>query len=212
MTDQSIEDASRKEFEAHFHFIDPKKTKDSWGKVTYAYSHVEAMWEGWQAARQSSQSEPVAVFTGKFKGNVNGKQWIECELTGAMPNTGDLLYAAPQQASHSEPASETIKKVIRYAFAQIQDFSDADCRDHGFRRSSIDKAQEWLNKQYDLAAPQQAIPSGLSDDTIHELIQKYHPKCLKGVKRIEVTDWWRFAKAIEKALSASPTAPIERDK
>jgi hypothetical protein len=63
-----------------------------------------------------------------------------------------------------------------------------------------------------LAAPQQAIPSGLSDDTIHELIQKYHPKCLKGVKRIEVTDWWRFAKAIEKALSASPTAPIERDK
>jgi hypothetical protein len=61
MTDQSIEDASRKEFEAHFHFIDPKKTKDSWGKVTYAYSHVEAMWEGWQAARQSSQSEPVGT-------------------------------------------------------------------------------------------------------------------------------------------------------
>jgi hypothetical protein len=63
------------------------------------------------------------------------------------------------------------------------------------------------------AAPQQAIASGLSDDTIHELIQKYHPKCIKGVKtKFEVTDWWRFAKAIEKALSASPTAPIESDK
>jgi hypothetical protein len=55
-----------------------------------------------RASRQSSQSEPVAVFTGKFKGNVNGKQWIECELTGAMPNTGDLLYAAPQQAIPAE--------------------------------------------------------------------------------------------------------------
>jgi hypothetical protein len=98
MTDQSIEDASREQIrlEAQASGLSFLGVKD--GERWQALYDFVAIHDREQAARQSSQSEPVAVFTGKFKGNVNGKQWIECELTGAMPNTGDLLYAAPQQA------------------------------------------------------------------------------------------------------------------
>jgi hypothetical protein len=65
-----------------------------------------------QAARNQSNNVPLAVFTGKFKGNVNGKQWIECELTGAMPNTGDLLYTSAQQSNALLEALE--KDAARY--------------------------------------------------------------------------------------------------
>jgi hypothetical protein len=57
MTDQSIEDASRSEFEAKFknYYLGKyPETRD------YINSETAGAWEGWQAARQSSQSEPVA--------------------------------------------------------------------------------------------------------------------------------------------------------
>jgi hypothetical protein len=160
MTDQSIE-GERKRFEYDFsgrlNLERLNLPTPSIGFDTdYADSNTNFAWIGYQAARQSSQSEPFAYINPLF---------LELKEKGALG-------------------------------AEIAFFKPSD------RCLPI----------Y-LAAPQQAIPSGLSDDTIHELIQKYHPKCLKGVKtKFEVTDWWRFAKAIEKALSASPTAPIERDK
>jgi hypothetical protein len=136
-----------------------------------------------------------------------------------------------RQSSQSEPASETIKKVIRYAFAQIQDFSDTDCRDHGFRRSSIDKAQYWINKQYDLAAPQQAEATEAMKDGARAFLGGLE----LGIKSFEdmashlelsgayLPRWFlqskghlnKMAKAhyiYEAMLSASPTAPIESDK
>jgi hypothetical protein len=95
---QSIEDASRnsiiEDARAAGFILGSLEGSEIFEKIIAKLTKFAKLRE----ARQSSQSEPVAVFTGKFKGNVNGKQWIECELTGAMPNTGDLLYAAPQQA------------------------------------------------------------------------------------------------------------------
>jgi hypothetical protein len=143
-------------------------------------------------------------------------------------------WQAARQSSQSEPVSETIKKVIRYAFAQIQDFSDADCRDHGFRRSSIDKAQEWINKQYDLAAPQQAIPSEPTEE-MKDGARAFLGGLELGIKDFEnmashlelsgayLPRWFlqskghlnKMAKAhyiYEAMLSASHTAPIESDK
>jgi hypothetical protein len=119
MTNQSIEDASRREFEAHFHFIDPKKTEDAWGKVTYAYSHVEAMWEGWQAARQSSQSEPVSEWLETeisaidtwYRGSPSYERsayWFKeqvLELIKQHKSVIDNNLSAPQQASQSEPVA-----------------------------------------------------------------------------------------------------------
>jgi protein-tyrosine-phosphatase len=75
----------------------------------------------------------------------------------------------------------------------------------GYAKSKELAITKWNTR----ATPQQPnIPAELTDDVIHNLIVKYHPKALKGTKRFEVTDWYRFAKAIEKAmLSAAPSAP-----
>jgi hypothetical protein len=49
---QELIDAERKRFEtsAQLKYLDFSKTKDAWGKEIYFYTHVEAMWQGWQAA------------------------------------------------------------------------------------------------------------------------------------------------------------------
>jgi hypothetical protein len=62
MTDQSIEDASRSEFEAWYE-ANAMPLESNWFDREkdggYKLNFVENTWEGWQAARQSSQSEPV---------------------------------------------------------------------------------------------------------------------------------------------------------
>jgi hypothetical protein len=49
---QELIDAERVKFEAsaELKYLDFSKTKDAWGKEIYFYTHVEAMWQGWQAA------------------------------------------------------------------------------------------------------------------------------------------------------------------
>jgi hypothetical protein len=49
---QELINAERKRFEAsaELKYLDFSKTKDAWGKEIYFYTHVEAMWQGWQAA------------------------------------------------------------------------------------------------------------------------------------------------------------------
>jgi hypothetical protein len=63
MTDQSIEDASRKEFEAWYE-ANAMPLESNWFDREkdggYKLNFVENTWEGWQAARQSSQSETVS--------------------------------------------------------------------------------------------------------------------------------------------------------
>jgi hypothetical protein len=59
MTDQSIEDAGRREFEAHFTPLGYDLTITP-GSTTYRDRYTHYLWLGFQAARQSSQSEPVA--------------------------------------------------------------------------------------------------------------------------------------------------------
>jgi hypothetical protein len=151
-----------------------------------------------RAARQSSQSEPVAVFTGKFKGNVNGKQWIECELTGAMPNTGDLLYAAPQRAIPNDEAVTHLWECLGIWSAYlVANGEQAELAPPDWLSDAIYKAT---------AAPQQAIPSGwriVPIEPTEEMIKE-------GLKYKAVGGG--VATIYQKMLSASPSAPIERDK
>jgi hypothetical protein len=62
---QELIDAERKRFEtsAQLKYLDFSKTKDAWGKEIYFYTHVEAMWQGWQAAisQQAVQGGYVLV-------------------------------------------------------------------------------------------------------------------------------------------------------
>jgi hypothetical protein len=110
MTDQSIEDASRREFEVYLathpdfegEFLE--RTVD--GK--YIVKIIEAHWETWKAARQSSQSEPVATLSinihdeysltlNAFEdGEDDGENYAR--LIAMLGKGHHKLYAAPQQA------------------------------------------------------------------------------------------------------------------
>jgi hypothetical protein len=102
MTDQSIEDASRREFE-------------EWNKKTYPLGSKEIShfrWQAWQAARQSSQSEPVGELSMDYQGFGSYKQMKQ------MPEGYHKLYAAPQQAIPSgwklvpiEPTEEMLSEI-----------------------------------------------------------------------------------------------------
>lgn len=60
----------KEQFENHFKTLDFSKTKDAWGNQIYAHSHIQAMWEGWNAAQgyigvpegwQPIETAPVGV-------------------------------------------------------------------------------------------------------------------------------------------------------
>jgi hypothetical protein len=156
---QSIEDASRIEFEktgmgkSDFVYFDKV---DNVYKASASHHAQMAMdkqrwWEGWQAARQSSQSEPVAVFR-----NTDDRYFVEFPSYDGLENIPDkspLFLAAPQQAIPSG-----------------WKFSDAE-------------VLEWNSR---------------NDD-------KFQGKVHEARTAIE------DARSMH-MLSASPTAPIERDK
>jgi hypothetical protein len=108
--------------------------------------------KAWQASRQSSQSEPVAVFR-----NTDDRYFVE------FPNY------------------------------------------HGLENIA-DKSPLFL------AAPQQAIPSGwqlVPKEATTEMMLEAHKLNLVGVSKGTAKVFDKIYKAM---LSASPTAPIERDK
>jgi hypothetical protein len=92
MTDQSIEDASRKEFEAYYLRKNGFDLSKFWVNGAYPETPIaNTHWMVWQASRQSSQSEPVAIVD--VESNTGARLLNNVGLTD-----GDLLYAAPQQA------------------------------------------------------------------------------------------------------------------
>ena len=88
--------------------------------------------------------------------------------------------------------------------AYVNRFSDAD---------ATTKQLMWYAWEYraqlSLSKP---VVSRLTDDELHDLITKHHPKCAKGVKRFEVTDWWNFGVAVQLAMIAASPKPIDADK
>jgi hypothetical protein len=107
MTDQSIEDASRKEFEAWAVSQDLSIHKSP-GTDKYEKGYTLDAWETWKAARQSSQSEPVATLSinihdeysltlNAFEdGEDDGENYAR--LIAMLGKGHHKLYAAPQQA------------------------------------------------------------------------------------------------------------------
>jgi hypothetical protein len=92
MTDQSIEDASRRDFE---------KWLDSTAWKNDSLTFHNDLYQAWQAARQSSQSEPVGqVIRARVIDRVDGSQEKlgMADIDWSLVKDGDLLYAAPQQA------------------------------------------------------------------------------------------------------------------
>jgi hypothetical protein len=103
MTDQSIEDASRKDFEAWALWMGFDVTINE-HTGTYSGNTFDA-WTGWQAkaSRQSSQSEPVATawkFRTRFKLDGDWFKWGNCNLTGSWEIVQGLLDYAEQKQDY----------------------------------------------------------------------------------------------------------------
>jgi hypothetical protein len=102
MTDQSIEDASRKQFEAWYE-ANAMPLESNWfyreKDGGYKLNFVENTWEGWQASRQSSQSEPVGK---AMVSPIDANYTIATFNIETVPE-GTNLYAAPQQAIPAKP-------------------------------------------------------------------------------------------------------------
>jgi hypothetical protein len=91
MTDRSIEDASRKQFEAWAlkEELDIEKFQGF-----YVNDYTDAKWLGWKASRQSiSQSEPLAGYVSKLP--ITNPQSIRADANDVFKVP---VYAAPQQA------------------------------------------------------------------------------------------------------------------
>jgi hypothetical protein len=187
---QELIDAERKRFEtsAQLKYLDFSKTKDAWGKEIYFYTHVEAMWQGWQAAisqhkvvqdgyvlvpKKPTDEMILAAMEdidyldseeGMVKAGIR-KEWKAMiaaapsdskALVESEPNrfikdpspqgAGQLIPVKAETVKQDAELTEPMKKVLRYAMAQVQDFEEAECLLHGFRRSTVDKAFTWLNK------------------------------------------------------------------
>jgi hypothetical protein len=158
---QSIEDASRKDFEAWF-------LNDMTPRLTGSTSMVESLtWQAWQAARQSSQSEPV--YQTKYSSNDIWWEITEEEYLNrndALPKR-KLFLAAPQQAIPSGYA--LVPNEVLVSIKNLPRFTFLSPPEGGVRRFA-DTSGNWI-EQYEVIK--------LIDDYIY---------------------------------SASPTAPIERDK
>jgi hypothetical protein len=137
MTDQSIEDASRKEFEIWY------KREGFHVPVEEAYT----AWEAWQAARQSSQSEPVAL------------QPIERDED--MDRTYIPLPGGWEVQTKGRGSSFRIAN------------TKGDCPRYLVTDEYLQEALEQMARDIHAAAPQQAIPSGnhLLFDAINKVIR-----------------------------------------
>ena len=48
-------------FEAWARYLDISTEQDGWQGLRYTHSHVQAMWEGWQAATLAAKRQPLSV-------------------------------------------------------------------------------------------------------------------------------------------------------
>jgi hypothetical protein len=208
MTDQSIEDASRREFEKKFN-CDGLVFEEHSVTSEMVYSPANAQisqswtlanlrnnqWTAWQAARQSSQSEPVANKQTPYA----NCQFQICDLPGQCKGAGRCHHPITvADVRNNEPVAEVLldenqMKYIKWNAAHWTHILSAG------------------SKLY-LAAPQQAIPSGWKlvpiapTDEMKQQGWEAYRDSNKPAPYNMLTD------AYKAMLSASPTAPIESDK
>jgi hypothetical protein len=163
--DQSIEDASRKEFEVwivqgceyhetQFRMLETFPNGDY--KNTYAYTS----WKAWKAARQSSQSETVAI-------------------------------------------TKEVFEIIGYLVSMASIYDEAHAKHYASKLDSL----------LSIAAPQQAIPSGLIETLKFYANKANYKTSWDSDSNHVMEDKGEIARnALAAYESAAPTAPIESNK
>jgi hypothetical protein len=210
---QSIEDASRSVFEAWAELNGYSIQKDKLVEANYVRSPTEYLWKGWQAARQSSQSnEPVGYVSNNFKENLKLGIKIDVSRTPYKHLTMPIYIAAPQQAIPSEPVGElTINKNIASSITEM------------VREWTATGVENWqgltncIHSRLDRFYPISTIPDGFAlvpIEPTEEMMRSAEQKYIAMQEdQNKIYGYLKYLLEGYKAmLSASPTAPIERDK
>jgi hypothetical protein len=209
MTDQSIEDASRKEFEGvlqkRVSNFTPEILLERRADGKYASLLSQYSWEAWQAARQSSQSEPVAI---------------------SVPTAPKKIWLCIGDTDFDEVEREGWKW---NDLAEVTWSTDRiDQCDIPYIRADLAAPQQaipsgWIPKLGDLVHPSKAVcdkyPEWKPDELLKIVGINYKTLGLgKYTDVIDITivemandygatDGWK----LEDILPPSPTAPIGRD-
>jgi hypothetical protein len=226
MTDQSIEDASLEQMNvAYLKWKDTDEARACNNIASITNGIAEDNFKaGWQAARQSSQSEPVAY------------KCFHCSESFTDEAKAAEHFGVSEM---QEPACQIditkYREMERYVAMAREEDTETDRAMHALKSQHQTELQREEEKGYArglrdanyLAAPQQAIPSGYAEDKKdaerYRWLKAQHES---GPNPLSVTDISGLLieelaelphdkldldGAID-VLSASPTAPIERDK
>jgi hypothetical protein len=232
MTDQSIEDASRKEFEALVlsknSRADLTKMNAHWVPVDpdqdYVDDGIQLAWELWQAARQSSQSEPVAelIFDPAFL-PARKAPLVDWKIDLMDLDVGTKFYT---NATNTKTVEKLEKEILRLDFINktlLSNINDAKSTIAAPQQATpsgwmpIDSAPkdnkrplllarivEGKLREISMGGYWEYVDDGASD---HYAISGYDWESDEGIEN--PTHW---AYQDEPMPLASPTAPIERDK
>jgi hypothetical protein len=192
---QSIEDASRSEFEAWYE-ANAMPLESNWfyreKDGGYKLNFVENTWEGWQAARQSSQSEPVGLTYVLEEVNYYKNKTGNHRLMGVANSLVEAMAIFDKQRGTDED-------YIRSAWAKEGKTT--------IKKVDYDGAFITHKITEFLAAPQQAIPSGYAIVPIEptEAMKEKGWEAFRDSNK--PAPYNMLTDAYKAMLSASPTAP-----
>jgi len=103
LASQQVEDAQgeRETFEAVYSSLDLSMWDDAWGMPAYRHSHVDALWEGWQARAALAQPSPIRCQCCGYL--VTDSEHRSCLRAAQQPSPAPEL----EQVERFEPAHGT---------------------------------------------------------------------------------------------------------
>ena len=99
----------KEQFENHFKTLDFSKTKDAWGNQIYAHSHIQAMWEGWNAALTQPKADGFDEFVEMLEREPQYKPRLAA-LLNETPKADVDLMAKDMEKLKAEIWHENCKK------------------------------------------------------------------------------------------------------
>ena len=146
LASQQVEGAQgeRETFEAVYSSLDLSMWDDAWGMPAYRHSHVDALWEGWQARAALAQPSPIRCQCCGYL--VTDSEHRSCLRAAQQPSPAPEL----EQVERFEPAHGTDRGGNVFAYmidneaGEYMEFAQHD-RIVGALRAELAEAQETLN-------------------------------------------------------------------
>ena len=89
----------REEFETHpqFKYLEFDRDKDAWGRGKYKHSHIQALWEGYQAATATTE----AKWRGLVEKLVEALASVKCDMYDSLPLCSNICEEVEEALTHA---------------------------------------------------------------------------------------------------------------